>query len=796
MQYITLSAIVLFANALAARAAESSVAADGTAAATATLLDDRLAQMHANVAAIGAAPAGSEAGDALLATISEWYDRELNATFNKMSDQESRTAFAKFATRTNFEIRPFAGFGRGIATRRAIAPGETFMAIPCGVAMTLDTAFASPLGPELVNMAAREPGVYFAQEVVMLHLAYEALTLERSFWRPYIELLPPVGPGIMPVSDMHRAASALRAAQVGDSGGLVTRTLAAYDAVLKLSNVMNTVRDMDKRRRAVVAAARAIVMPFFAREVLGVPVRAVPQMAAAPEGGGGGGGGGVTAWDGVLPRDGGAPVTGYLVEIDAEHGGARLLRRLTRVADAVATWAYDNVKSRAWSSRGCLPPALRAISRFQEDLAGGDGAGVQYSALIPLADMVNHDNAHGHAIKNWKDELPAEDDAAAAAAAGGSAGGTLPHGWDPEDPLVQRGRNHLGWAFVNGATHARAPGDQVFISYEDRDMTGVMCNNMLLSQYSFTLPREPARDCLHITVTRAAAEGGGSVGVIVKQGADGDDDLLPYQVLRDSRRSLVKPRNLDAACRAQLFEAVRRDAPLSLVTELKTLRVWRQFLLTQRDTIARRRAAFDAALAELDAAMAGVDRAAVARGAFDAAAQAADAADRPYDGFDLPFAAQLGLAGPDAPCAAGAVGVSDGEVRVVARALAAADRRWLHVLHAGMDDADGTDTWAAAKRDGRRDAASIEAEAAARFPFANIYSAARPVGSGALMLSHFLLDSAFDTRVTLDATSGACVVEDSHTLWSPADGVFRGPSARGDDLPALDPSVEEGRALL
>ena len=61
------------------------------------------------------------------------------------------------------------------------------------------------------------------------------------------------------------------------------------------------------------------------------------------------------------------------------------------------------------------------------------------------------------------------------------------------------------------ATHARAPGDQVFISYEDRDMTGVMCNNMLLSQYSFTLPREPARDCLHITVTRAAAEGGGSV---------------------------------------------------------------------------------------------------------------------------------------------------------------------------------------------------------------------------------------------------------------------------------------------
>jgi len=111
-------------------------------------------------------------------------------------------SLAKHSTSASFNVATFNGV-RGVGTKRALEAGEVFMVLPCSIAITTTDAFFDDVaGPVVRKLAETHPQEYHSQAITMLFLMTEALQYNSSRFAPYMGLLPPMGPGIMPIMDI------------------------------------------------------------------------------------------------------------------------------------------------------------------------------------------------------------------------------------------------------------------------------------------------------------------------------------------------------------------------------------------------------------------------------------------------------------------------------------------------------------------------------------------------------------------------------------------------------------------
>ena len=218
-------------------------------------------------------------------------------------------SLAKHSTSASFDVATFDGV-RGVGTKRALAAGDVFMVLPCEIAMTTTDAFFDPVsGPAVRKLAETHPQEYHSQAMTMLFLMTEALQYDSSRFAPYLGMLPPMGPGIMPIMDIYRAARAIKADLAGDDN-------AAADA------------DDVQRREAVLAAYNAVVgtSPSVKQHVENMDVFFNHVWGAVQRF--------------LVPK-----LLNNRTATDAEEA---FFHDLT-------TWAFDVVKTRSWASHGCDP---------------------------------------------------------------------------------------------------------------------------------------------------------------------------------------------------------------------------------------------------------------------------------------------------------------------------------------------------------------------------------------------------------------------------------------------------------
>ena len=293
------------------------------------------------------------------------------------------------------------------------------------------------------------------------------------------------------------------------------------------------------------------------------------------------------------------------------------------------------------------------------------------TALIPLADMLNHGPlGEAYALGHWLSPRIADD---------------IEENKHADD---RSGDNQIGPAnktvpkkfrgFIFRTPKARAAGDQVFDSYDEGSSkrgANQFCNSRLVSSYGFA-NGEHLRDCYLITITRQPPflfapdnKKTESTDIMIRDG-----NLVPHDFMRFAREKMIGGTDyVDDECMAPAEKLLDEHAPVTLLMELKALRLYRSFL---KDTLKQKLVE----LAETDA----VD---LAVGFSSRSSSTASGGDGSYTSF-YSYKDATDLVSPDTYIVQAARRVVDGEVRVVKDALAEVDRRWMQLLLFDEDDDD------------------------------------------------------------------------------------------------------------
>ena len=598
------------------------------------------------------------------AEFSGWLDRSLS---NKIDFTEREGAveyndgigpsLAKHSASTSFDISTFGGV-RGVGTKRALDAGEVFMVLPCELAMSTNDAFVDDVaGPAVRAMAEDQPNGYHSQAITMIFLMTEALQYDASRWGPYMGMLPPVGPGIMPIMDVYRAGLAIReelAARREKEGG------AADDAADDAGNAGDAGDADDVRRREAVAAAYEAVVGT-SRSVLGH----VQNMHAFWK----------HTWAGVrahlVPR--------LLGGRNATTDELRFFKDLT-------TWAFDVVKTRSWASHGCDPADPERAHAFEKKLAKGSQSS---TALIPLADMLNHGPlGSAYPIGHWTSPRLADD------------GKENQYGDAPNGKNQIRPANKTAPAtfrgFIFRTPKARLAGDQLFDSYDEGGAKrggNLFCNDRLVTSYGFVNGDEHMRDCYLITVTRQppflfAKDGNQTktMNIVLK-----NDNLMPKDFIRVAREKMFGSNNdsgFDEECMKPAEKLLSEHAPVTLLVELKAMRMWRKFLKDTLKTKLGEMAVTDAA--DLDVGFpSGSGSSSSSSSAAGGSRRISISSNEDEGGYPTSlynYGAMTDLVSSDGYLTKAVRTVAEGELRVVRAAIEETDRRWMQLLI--FDEAD------------------------------------------------------------------------------------------------------------